>query len=140
MMISRKVRQGEVGVSYSFKEGFILLQVTDSEGEQARAVLTSKDALCVAGALMQRALDKQDERQPNEPDPVGEDQAWNRREPKCPKCGDRILVHPPTGQRACRNPKCRYLFKAAYPSVLRDIIAMGDRPGDLEFEPPIGGE
>ena len=27
-------------------------------------------------------------------------------EAKCPKCGGRILIHPPTGQTACRNPQC----------------------------------
>ena len=25
---------------------------------------------------------------------------------KCPKCGNKLLVHPPTGQSACSNPKC----------------------------------
>ncbi|MHA2279926.1 MAG: hypothetical protein ACXAC5_03495 [Promethearchaeota archaeon] len=35
---------------------------------------------------------------------------WDSSDDECPKCGDKVLVHPPTGQRACRNPECRYLF------------------------------
>lgn len=45
-----------------------------------------------------------------------EPQATRPVEPKCPKCGDRVLVHPPTGDMACRDPECAYILPPPCPT------------------------
>jgi hypothetical protein len=54
-MILFKVDQGRVGVSINSTNNKVLLQVEDTDGEQARVVLTPEEAIAIADDLYEIA-------------------------------------------------------------------------------------
>lgn len=51
-MLSEQVRQGKVGIAINVTKQQLLIQVTDTDGEQARAVLSTEEAEEVAEKLV----------------------------------------------------------------------------------------